>query len=270
MKIWRRAYAIPPPELEESDERFPGKDPRYAGLPPSVLPKTESLSTTVDRVLPFWSSTIAPAILSGKKVLIAAHGNSLRALVKYLDGISDDEIVELNIPTGGWLCPPERCVCAWVCVCVRVGVSVCVVCVCLSPRRPPRVRAGCGAEAHSPLLPRQRGGGGGQDGCSGRAGHGEEVGKMRPPPPSSPFSILHAPCMPHNELLHGEAQWRRWGCAPGCGAARARTRALPCRGGCPSGSHDACAGSCGVIVPTVASQRLDKNGARACKGRGGP
>jgi 2,3-bisphosphoglycerate-dependent phosphoglycerate mutase len=100
VKIWRRAYAIPPPELDESDERHPSHDPRYRMLPPSVLPKTESLSTTVDRVMPFWESNIAPAIRSGQNVLIAAHGNSLRALVKYLDHISDDEIVELNIPTG--------------------------------------------------------------------------------------------------------------------------------------------------------------------------
>ncbi len=100
VKIWRRAYAIPPPELEESDERHPSHDARYSKLPAAVLPKTESLSTTVDRVMPFWESTIAPAIRSGQNVLVAAHGNSLRALVKYLDGISDDDIVELNIPTG--------------------------------------------------------------------------------------------------------------------------------------------------------------------------
>jgi len=100
VKIWRRAFAIPPPELEESDARHPSHDPRYAGLPADVLPKTESLKTTIDRVLPFWQSAIAPAIQAGKRVLVAAHGNSLRALVKYLDGISDDDIVELNIPTG--------------------------------------------------------------------------------------------------------------------------------------------------------------------------
>lgn len=98
--IWRRSYDVPPPKLEESDERFPGKDPRYRDLEKDELPLTECLKDTVNRFMPYWNSTIAPAILSGKKVIIAAHGNSLRALVKYLDKISDEKIVGLNIPTG--------------------------------------------------------------------------------------------------------------------------------------------------------------------------
>ncbi len=98
--VWRRSYDTPPPALEESDPRYPGADPRYAGLTKDELPKTECLKDTVARVLPYWNETIAPAIKSGKKVVIAAHGNSLRALVKYLDGISDEDIVGLNIPTG--------------------------------------------------------------------------------------------------------------------------------------------------------------------------
>ncbi|OJW21014.1 MAG: phosphoglyceromutase [Planctomycetales bacterium 71-10] len=98
--VWRRSYDTPPPALEESDPRYPGSDPRYAGLTKDELPKTECLKDTVARVIPYWDETIAPAIKSGKKVIIAAHGNSLRALVKYLDGISDDDIVGLNIPTG--------------------------------------------------------------------------------------------------------------------------------------------------------------------------
>jgi 2,3-bisphosphoglycerate-dependent phosphoglycerate mutase len=100
VKIWRRAYAIAPPPLDANDERGPARDPRYQGLPPADLPLTESLKDTVARFLPYWESTIAPRIKSGDRVLIAAHGNSLRALVKYLDGISDEDIVELNIPTG--------------------------------------------------------------------------------------------------------------------------------------------------------------------------
>ena len=100
LKIWRRSYDIPPPPLAESDERHPIHDPRYAGLPPSVLPGTESLKTTLARVLPYWEERIAPELLLGRNVLVAAHGNSLRALVKMLEGISDDEITELNIPTG--------------------------------------------------------------------------------------------------------------------------------------------------------------------------
>jgi len=98
--IWRRSFDIPPPELEPGDERHPGGDPRYAALSPQELPLTESLKLTVDRVLPYWHETIVPAIQGGQRVLIAAHGNSLRALVKYLDGISDTDIVGLNIPTG--------------------------------------------------------------------------------------------------------------------------------------------------------------------------
>jgi 2,3-bisphosphoglycerate-dependent phosphoglycerate mutase len=100
VKIWRRSYDIPPPPLSADDERYAGRDPRYATLNPKDVPLTESLKDTVDRFLPYWHDTIAPAIESGKKVLIAAHGNSLRALVKYLDDISNEEIVELNIPTG--------------------------------------------------------------------------------------------------------------------------------------------------------------------------
>ncbi len=98
--IWRRSYDIRPPALEKSDERYPGHDPRYRDLSPTELPLTECLKDTVARFLPYWHETIAPTIQSGKRVLIAAHGNSLRALVKYLDHISDDEIVRLNIPTG--------------------------------------------------------------------------------------------------------------------------------------------------------------------------
>ncbi len=100
VKIWRRSYDIPPPALEPDDDRFPGRDPRYAGLSPADLPLTECLKDTVARFLPYWHGTIAPAVAAGRKVLIAAHGNSLRALVKFLDGVSDDAIVELNIPTG--------------------------------------------------------------------------------------------------------------------------------------------------------------------------
>jgi len=100
VKIWRRSYDVPPPALELSDERHPRFDRRYAGLKPEELPATESLKITLDRVLPYWHSTIAPTIQSGKQVLIAAHGNSLRAMVKYLDNIPENEITELNIPTG--------------------------------------------------------------------------------------------------------------------------------------------------------------------------
>jgi 2,3-bisphosphoglycerate-dependent phosphoglycerate mutase len=100
VKIWRRSYDIPPPPLSPDDPRHPGRDPRYANLAPDELPLTESLKDTVARFVPYWESTIAPAIRSGRRVLIAAHGNSLRALVKYLDNISDEKIVELNIPTG--------------------------------------------------------------------------------------------------------------------------------------------------------------------------
>lgn len=100
VKIWRRSYDIQPPALEESDERFPGHDPRYGNLTADQLPKTECLKDTVARFLPLWKNEISNDIKSGKKVLIVAHGNSLRALVKYLDNIPDDEIVGLNIPTG--------------------------------------------------------------------------------------------------------------------------------------------------------------------------
>jgi 2,3-bisphosphoglycerate-dependent phosphoglycerate mutase len=100
VKIWRRSYATPPPPLSPDDERYPGRDRRYAGLSREDLPLTESLKLTVDRFLPYWHATIAPALQQGHRVLIAAHGNSLRALVKYLDGVPEDEIVELNIPTG--------------------------------------------------------------------------------------------------------------------------------------------------------------------------
>jgi 2,3-bisphosphoglycerate-dependent phosphoglycerate mutase len=100
VKIWRRSYDIPPPPLTPGDPRHPSRDPRYQGLSPSDLPLTESLKDTVTRFLPYWHGTIAPAITSGKRVIIAAHGNSLRALVKYLDNVPEAEIVELNIPTG--------------------------------------------------------------------------------------------------------------------------------------------------------------------------
>lgn len=97
---WRRSYAVQPPALTPEDPRCPGQDPRYADLRPAELPLTECLKDTVGRFLPYWYETIAPAVKSGKRVLIAAHGNSLRALVKYLDQISDEVIAELNIPTG--------------------------------------------------------------------------------------------------------------------------------------------------------------------------
>jgi len=100
VKIWRRSYATPPPPLPDDDERLPHNDPRYADVPAAELPKSESLKDTVDRFLPMYFETIEPAIRSGKKVLICAHGNSLRALVKHLDQISEADIVELNIPTG--------------------------------------------------------------------------------------------------------------------------------------------------------------------------
>lgn len=100
VKIWRRSYDIPPPPLAQDDPRHPRHDPRYAALPPSVLPGTESLKTTLARVLPYWEERIAPELLRGRNVLVAAHGNSLRALVKMLEGVSDESITELNIPTG--------------------------------------------------------------------------------------------------------------------------------------------------------------------------
>jgi 2,3-bisphosphoglycerate-dependent phosphoglycerate mutase len=100
VKIWRRSYNTPPPALEITDDRYPGKDPRYAELKEKELPVTECLKDTVARFVPYWEGTIAPIVKSGKKVLITAHGNSLRALVKYLDNIGEKEIIELNIPTG--------------------------------------------------------------------------------------------------------------------------------------------------------------------------
>lgn len=98
VKIWRRSYDIPPPEMDDTDERYLGNDPRYASI--ADFPKTECLKDTVDRVVPYFESEIMPKIREGKRLIIAAHGNSLRALVKYLDDIPDDEIVNLNIPTG--------------------------------------------------------------------------------------------------------------------------------------------------------------------------
>jgi len=100
VKIWRRSYDIPPPPLAPDDERHPRFDPRYAGVPAAELPATESLKETLARVLPFWHARIAPELRSGRNVLVVAHGNSLRAMVKMLDGVSEGEIVELNIPTG--------------------------------------------------------------------------------------------------------------------------------------------------------------------------
>jgi len=100
VKIWRRSYDVPPPVLTPDDPRFPGHDPRYKSLTPAELPLTECLKDTVARFLPLWHDTIAPSIRAGQKVIIAAHGNSLRALVMYLDNVSEANIVELNIPTG--------------------------------------------------------------------------------------------------------------------------------------------------------------------------
>ena len=99
-QIWRRSYDVPPPALAPGDERSPVNDPRYADLAPSQLPLTECLKDTVERFLPYWHETIAPAVLAGQRLLIVAHGNSLRALVKYLDHVSDEDAVGLNIPTG--------------------------------------------------------------------------------------------------------------------------------------------------------------------------
>ena len=100
VKIWRRSYDVPPPPLDLNDERHPRFDPRYASLTPEQLPATESLKITLERVLPYWHSTLTRVIKSGKRVMLVAHGNSIRALVKYLDNISEAEITELNIPTG--------------------------------------------------------------------------------------------------------------------------------------------------------------------------
>lgn len=98
--LWRRSYDTPPPALDKDDPRFPGADPRYAAVDSAELPLTECLKDTVARVLPYWNASVAPAVRAGKQVVIAAHGNSIRALVKYLDGVSDSDIVGLNIPTG--------------------------------------------------------------------------------------------------------------------------------------------------------------------------
>lgn len=98
--IWRRSYDIPPPELQPDDDRYPAHEDKYKNIPETELPKTECLKDTVERFLPYWHEQIVPVIKEGQRVVIAAHGNSLRALVKYLDGISDDEITQLNIPTG--------------------------------------------------------------------------------------------------------------------------------------------------------------------------
>jgi 2,3-bisphosphoglycerate-dependent phosphoglycerate mutase len=100
VRLWRRSYDVPPPSLELDDPRHPSRDRRYADLEPDDLPRGESLSDTVARFLPYWHASIAPAVRDGRRVLVAAHGNSLRALVKYLDGIDDEAIVGLNIPTG--------------------------------------------------------------------------------------------------------------------------------------------------------------------------
>ncbi len=98
--VWRRSYSTPPPALDPMDERHPGNDPRYSWMPPDLLPATECLEDVVDRMLPYWHDAIVPDLRAGKQVIVAAHGNSLRALVKHLDGISDEDITGLNIPTG--------------------------------------------------------------------------------------------------------------------------------------------------------------------------
>jgi 2,3-bisphosphoglycerate-dependent phosphoglycerate mutase len=98
--IWRRSYDVRPPALEKTDERYPGSDPRYQDMNEKDIPLCESLKDTVNRFLPYWHDVLAPAVRSGKRVLISAHGNSLRALVKYLDNVSEEAIVNLNIPTG--------------------------------------------------------------------------------------------------------------------------------------------------------------------------
>jgi len=100
VRVWRRSYADPPPPLLPDDPRWPGHEARYAALDPTAMPRGESLADTVSRFLPYWHGTIAPAVRAGRRVLVVAHGNSLRALVKHLDGVSDDDIVVLNIPTG--------------------------------------------------------------------------------------------------------------------------------------------------------------------------
>jgi len=100
VRLWRRSYDVPPPALKPDDERSPARDPRYAGLEQNQIPLSECLKDTVARVLPYWHNTIAPAVKSGSRVIVSAHGNSMRALLKYLDKIPEDKIVRLNIPTG--------------------------------------------------------------------------------------------------------------------------------------------------------------------------
>lgn len=100
VKIWRRSFDIPPPALDKDDPRWPGKDPRYAHLEPSQIPLCEALKNTCERTMPFWNEVIIPRLTAGRRLIVAAHGNSLRAIVKNLDGLSDEEIVSLNIPTG--------------------------------------------------------------------------------------------------------------------------------------------------------------------------
>ncbi len=100
VKLWRRGFAITPPELTKDDQRYPGHDRRYANLADAELPVTESLATTIERLIPYWTDVIKPRMAKGERILIAAHGNSIRAMVKYLDDMSEDEILELNIPTG--------------------------------------------------------------------------------------------------------------------------------------------------------------------------
>lgn len=100
VKLWRRGFAITPPELTKSDERYPGHDRRYVNLNDADLPVTESLATTIKRVIPYWDEVIKPRMIKGERIIIAAHGNSIRAMVKYLDNMNEEEILELNIPTG--------------------------------------------------------------------------------------------------------------------------------------------------------------------------
>lgn len=98
--IWRRSFDVPPPGLDVSDERHPSHDPRYAGMPPELLPATECLVDVIDRMLPYWYDSIVPDLQNGKTVIVGAHGNSLRSLVKHLEGLSNEEVLQLNIPTG--------------------------------------------------------------------------------------------------------------------------------------------------------------------------
>jgi 2,3-bisphosphoglycerate-dependent phosphoglycerate mutase len=100
VKVWRRSYDVPPPALEKSDERWPGHDPRYKDVPKAELPVTECLKDTVERVVPYWINEVAPAVKRGEKVLVTAHGNTLRAMVMYLDNLSEEQVLSLNIPTG--------------------------------------------------------------------------------------------------------------------------------------------------------------------------